>query len=413
MTNITPLLLSANFPSISSVSGSLVPLVIAALLVDGMIIGVWYMLGYLINNQGVKKSAQSEVWQLIGTAALISIILFSLAAFSGLFQSALNGSSLLSQSTISTMCYGIGSHSQMALLQINPGSNGIIAPLCSVVSGSASDLATSALDYPLAASGVIIANMTNQTVNNLNGLFVVDAYVGFLSKLSPMFIICIPGIVGLPVCIVPSVPPLPPPDLLFSWTATPYAGMEMIYRGLGSLGILFTSSLESFIIQLTILVIFLYIWPFLIFGGLVLRATPFTRKIGGLFIAVAIGAIFFYPTVFTIQYLVLGHGLGNVPVYSPSNVFAVSSNSISYIYGFNGLYTNPVTALPNTNLNFFVMPKVSDVANAYGCWPPNGATTGALTAEETDVAYQLIPFVSLAELASSLALQIRHRRLPD
>jgi ABC-type multidrug transport system fused ATPase/permease subunit len=401
--------LVVTFPSFLNAQAAIVPLVIVALLVDAAILGIWYMLGYAIGNSSVKKTAVGEIWQLAGTAALISIVVFALVIFSGLFQSALNGTALMSSAALGSLSANIEATTQVSLLQScassapsvsgpGQGTCGFSGPLNAIITGNGPDALTSSIDYPLAAVGIIVENLTDQTVTNLNSMFVVDSYIGFLSTIEPTFTICV-SVPGFD-CLTPI--PVPRPAVAFSWSGAPYAGLEMIYRGMGALGILFTSAAESFIMQLTFIVIFLYAWPFLIFGGLVLRATPFTRKIGGLFIAVAIGALFFYPAVFTVQYLVLGRGFGNVPVYNPSDVFALSSNSISTIYGYNSISTNPISNLPNQNLNFFVMPSVKQIAQANGCWPPGGSAQGALTAEQNDILTQLIPGVSLIELVASL-----------
>ncbi len=416
-------------PSLAGQQSSLLPLVFAALLLDSVIIALWYMLGWVIGNNGVKAAARGELYQLIGTAIIIIVVMFALATFSGLFVTSLSGSDLLGSTATSNLCTQINN---------NAGSIGTPIPLltavgvggvlCSAVNMKAtSDPITNAIDYPLAATGVVLENLTYQAIVNLNSLFVFDAYLGFLTKLTPTFSLCVTNI-PYPFpgqCIVPP-PPVPlassllTPFIEFSWNAQPYAGEEMIFRGLTGTGILFTTATESFVIQLIFVVLMLYAWPMLIFVGLVLRSTFFTRKLGGLFIAVAIGAVFFYPLVFSVQYLTLGHGLGNIPVYQPSSAVSTLPNSISSIYGYNNLVSAPITALPatpcswnplNTNNqdcatytpNFYIFPSIETIATYNNCWPPLGDQTGAITAEASDIATQLIPFVSLTELAASLA----------
>ena len=258
------------------------------------------------------------------------------------------------------------------------------------------------LGDPLAASAVIIANLTNQTAFNLNNLYLEDAYLGFLSTLSPYFGICISGEINVPWCLIPL--PEPPPAFDLGITATPYAGYGLIYQGFRSLGTLMTSAYESFILQMTFVTMFLFIWPVLLFVGIVLRATFFTRKIGGLFIAVAIGAIFFFPVIYSIQYLVLGRGLGNVPGFG--NTLSVNPNSIASIYGFNGITSNTLTSIPGYTPNFYVEPQFNNIAASTGCWVDNGnpsAASGVLVnAEVSDIAALWIPFFSLASLISSI-----------
>ncbi len=388
---------TSSFPAAQA---ALMPLVVAALLLDTVIISVWYMLGIILNNSTVKISARGEFYQLLGTAILIAILLSIFLIFSQTFFSLLNSSStaggLMSNSTLGTMCSNIESTTKVNALT----SGGLLGTICSYITGRADSL-TYRMGYPLAASDVIIANLTNQTAFNLNNLFIVDSYLGFLSKLSPTFSICISGEVDSPVCLVPL--PIPPPAFDSTLSATPYAGFDLVYKGFSSLGALMTLSFESFIVQLGLSTMFLFIWPALLFVGIVLRATFFTRKIGGLFIAIAIGAIIFYPLVFSIQYLTLGRGLGNITGFG--NVISANPNSISSIYGFNSITSNSLTAIPGYTPNFYVEPAFNNIAYSTGCWPGGSSSVpsdGALGAEVTDIGELQIPFVSLVELLSSL-----------
>ncbi len=416
-------------PSVINQQNALLPLVFAALLLDGMIVGIWWICGYLINNSSVKAGARGELNQLIGTAIFIPIIIFSLSTFSNLFQSTLAGSSLMSKTALTNLCNNVASPApggQTIDILSTSGGFGIQQQLCEFVTGTATsvqiscsngtctsspgpplDTLTSQIDYPLAASGIILMNVTYQTIINLNDLFVIESYIGFMYNLAPTFEICFAD--EPPDCLVPALPDQPEedPPAEFSWTGKPYQGLIMVWRGLGNLAVLFTTAVQSLVIQLEFVQIFLYIWPFLIFGGLVLRSTFVTRKLGGLFIAIGIGAVFFYPLVTSIQYLTLGNGFGNIAIYSPSNIFSSQANSISSIYGYNSLLTSPITSLPSPSggtyvPNFYVMPSLQAIAQSNSCWPPNGASAGATQAEAADIAFELIPGVSLAELESAL-----------
>lgn len=395
---------------------TLIPLILAALLVDAAIVTIWYMFGYVLGNPAVRQSARSEFYQLIGTAILIAIITFALVTFGGFFQTTLNNTKLLSQTAISSMCSSIeaeaasGTQTPIGVLS----SGGFSALLCPVVGGTATDYITSEIDYPLAASGVVLENLTYQSATNINSFFVVDSFIGFLAHLAPTFGICIDSIPNSWQCITPI--PEPPPAFFLSVSYTPYAGFSFLFASMASLGILLTSSLYSFIIQLSFITIFLFVWPYLIFVGLLLRSNFITRKLGGLFIAVAIGAVFFYPVIFAIQYLTLGNGLGNLATFG--NVFS-GPGSISSIYGFNGLPSSSFTYLPENGCgsqytsggspqcppyipNFYVFPSVQTIANYYYCWPPNGNTAGALDAEAADIAFFWIPGAPLYDVLSAM-----------
>ena len=150
----------------------------------------------------------------------------------------------------------------------------------------------------------------------------------------------------------------------------------MLYSDMGSLGSLLQLSFEAYIAQLLLISIILFIWPYLLFGGIVLRATFFTRRIGGLLIAIAIGAVVVFPTVFAIEYTVLGNGLPGISAISPLNS----------TYGFNALSPNnaipPIpgainatTGLPSNYItNFYVQPSMQDIAMANNCWPAISTT---------------------------------------
>ncbi len=419
------MLASITLPAFSQQQIALLPLVFAALLLDSAIVSLWYIFGILLNNSGVKESAKGEFYQLAGTAILIAIIIFLIGSFSVLFESTLNSTALLNSNTIIAMCNKISTSSPLLILQ----SGGISNILCKVVNGDTTltGATTLQMDYPLAAAGVVLENMTNQTVTNINSLFVVDSFIWFESKLAPTLGICIAEEDTAPgVCLIPE--PIAgdtgQPILQFQLSGAPYAGLSMIYKGFAMLIVLAESAFYSFTIQLIFVLLFLYAWPILIFAGLILRSTMFTRKIGRLLIAVAIGAVFFYPVVFTLQYLSLGSGLTNVPGFG--NILTTNPSSLSSIYGYNTLTTNALTQLPaypcsgsatynigngaitgypscNTYVpNFYVLPNVTAIAYYYGCWPPGGNSQGALAAEVPDIQESLFtsPFSLIISLVS-------------
>ena len=343
-----PIMLSTALTQFSIQQSALVPLAIAALLLDSAIIAAWYFFGTVLNNNSVKQSAKGELYQLAGTAVLIGLVIATITIFSGSIEAALSSTSLMNPAALATASNSVCSYvsgSQFTLLN-----SGLSGTLCNIVSGNAGlGPITSQMDYPLAASGIVISNLTNQAITNLNSYYQVDMFMGFMSKLSPTFKICLVDVVDSGECLVPE----PPDAFLVRFQSTPYSGISLIYKGMAILGVLLTSGLYSFVLQLVFILIFLFAWPYLIFIGIILRSNFITRKIGGLFIAVAIGAVFFYPIVFATQYLTLGNGLTNTPNYG--NVISASPNSISSIYGYNTIASNSLTAIPGYNLNFYVL----------------------------------------------------------
>jgi hypothetical protein len=130
-----------------------------------------------------------------------------------------------------------------------------------------------------------------------------------------------------------------------------------------------------------IISIILFAWPYLLFGGIVLRSTFFTRKAGGLLIAITLGAIIVFPTLFGIEYLALGNGIPGATALSPYNT----------TYGFNALSpdSNSIAPIPtaitapngayitgNYLLNFYVQPSMQQIAEANKCWPGLGQNFG-------------------------------------
>ncbi len=423
-----PLMFVTNF---SAVQSQFLPLVMVALLLDSTIISVWYLIGVLISSEKFKRSAKSEFYQLVGTAVLTMIIITSLGTFNTIFTNSVSGTIFGSQ-TISQLCTNIESTSNLGLLRSgtpysflagisNAGADGqgtTFQGLCSYVSAQNRDPSfTSNFDYPLAATGVVIANLTNQTAANLQNFFIISSYIGYQANMKPMVGFCLqdlPDPAG--PCQLPFTDPVPGQGQLVALninaTYQPFAGYNLPLSSMSTVGELLSLSLEMFMAQLTITSMLLYAWPFLLFIGLVLRATPFTRKIGGLFIAIAIGAIFFYPTVFAIEYINLGKGI--------PGILSDSTTSIPSIYGFNSVTYNALTTLSGSNPlvggylyipNFYVQPNLEKIAQVNDCWPgieglnpvnlyPSLTTPSfaLVSAYVSDSAWMVIPFTNVVQI---------------
>ncbi|MDE1856616.1 MAG: hypothetical protein KGH98_00865 [Candidatus Micrarchaeota archaeon] len=413
---------SSALPVVSPVQTDIMPLIIAALLLDAMIVAVWYFAATLLRNQGAKQGALNEFYQLIGTVILTMIIIGALVSYASIFQAqgSLNKGSLLSQSSIMSLCSQISNTTYLQLLGKADSVLNAAAPpsttqtpqqpfpgLCGIVGYPQSSL-TAEIEYPLAATGVVVANLTNQSVANLNSYMVEDSFVGFLSRLRPAIQICVPG-----SNVVSCFPTVNAGQSLFylKFDFRPYYGYDMIYSSMKVISYLMDLSFQASVAQLLIIVSSIYIWPYLIFGGLLLRAVFLTRKIGGLLIAVAIGMVIFYPTVFGIEYLALGHG--------SAAAFSSSPNSTASVYGFGGLLnasTNSTLAIPAANNtavfpnrsisayvpNFFVQPSMKAIGKYYACWPggpafgnkllPQTISDGNLVeAESEDILWTMVP----------------------
>ncbi|MCL4371970.1 hypothetical protein M1373_01485 [Candidatus Marsarchaeota archaeon] len=404
---LIPILLQIS--AFHGVYSSLFPLIAIAIVLDGAIVGAWYMAGAILGNARVKSSAMTEFYQLIGTAVLVVLLVSVLVIFGDAFYSVTSSTALMNPANVLSLCNGINESSQLSVLNASKSLTGSsllfsknptgFPGLCNIVAKQ--NTFTEKADYPLAASGVVIANLTNQTALNLNSYFIFDAFIGYLEHLSPQINICISPEPPSPISVQCMLPAPTEADLFIHYQNSPYAGLRLVYKSLDSIGVLMTLALESFIAQLTLTSIFLYIWPYLIFGGVILRVLPFTRKIGGLLIAIGIGAILFFPLVFSIEYLYLGHGLGALMGYTPptsTTPFTYNSNDLGAYYGFGNLFTNSTYYIPNSTgrpyvTNFYVMPSVANATKSTGCWPADG---NLLNAEVEDTSYLLIPFTGLA-----------------
>jgi hypothetical protein len=432
MMDLSLLLPLLQITSYSSISTEMFPIIAIAIFIDAAIVALWYFAGAVLNNNKVKSTAMGEFYQVFGTALLVAVLAGILVIFANTFYSATSSTSLMSPSAIFNMCKGINSTSMLTLLNssLSPTHSSLLYSsstsgfpgLCALVKQSSKETFTEKADYPLAATGVIIANVTNQTASGLNSFFIFDSYIGFLEKLSPSFNLCIspvlPPSLIIPECVLPSPDP---PLILIHYAVYPFAGYSLIYKSLAALGDLLTGALESFVAQLTLLSIFLYAWPYLLFVGIILRATPFTRKIGGLLLAIAVAGVIFFPLIYSIEYLSLGNGLGQMMGYvPPSGLLSLftpgsySANDIGKYYGFGNIFTNSTYFIPNSTgkpyvTNFYVMPNISAIANYGGCWPHNG---DLFETEQADTQYLLLPNADGGTIFTTIITLADHNPTP-
>lgn len=374
----------------------LMPLVILALLVDVMILVIWYYIGVVLNNRGVKGAAKNEFYQFIGTCIMVAIIIATLVFVSTAFYSVMGATKLMSPTAVSALCTNIMTTSSFDIIgktnsllsgPVTSTGTGSFPGICALVSGSKTDI-TSGLDYPLSATAVVIANLTNQTAANLNYSFTFDVWINFLSTLSPELNLCIDKPPTALPCVIPNPFQAPLFDLVYK--NTPYAGYSLITSNLNTFGSLLNFSVQSFVAQLILITIFLYTWPYMLFAGIILRSTFITRRIGGLLMAAAIAGLIIIPLVFSFEYLAIGNGFQTSIGTSGAN-----PNGYNSTYNFNvittlpsGTNSNVISTLPsgtsgNYIVNFFVEPNIKSIANTLNCWPSGispSTTTSALGA---------------------------------
>jgi hypothetical protein len=409
---------------------NLIPLVMAALLLDAGIIVIWYYLGVILNNRGYRASALGEFYQLAATVIIAAVIIGSLGIFSSTFSSILGSTHLLNSATVNSMCANVmaeNANYQSGLSLIGPtdsllagsGNSMAFPGVCTLLNPKAGDVGA-AIDYPLAADAVVIANVTSQSAANLNSLYYIENFILFLDEMKIRTIVCVGE---LDSCELPD--PLNPEIVSIMFQYQPYDGLSML-KGVGStIGSLTTTEVEGNIAQLIVMAIILSAWPYLLFIGLVLRSTFFTRKLGGAMIAVAVGAILFTPIIFSVEYLTLSNAnafVGAPAAYGFGNT--ITGNSVTDLPAAScitsGLAAGVASRLAGNlgtaaagyiqgtgssctakyNLNFFVEPNFQAIAQFNSCWAGSGATYFAN--EASDAVVLAIPGVGLLSGALSL-----------
>lgn len=383
----------------TAIKGQLLPLAVVALLIDAGIVSIWYIIGTLLNNSGVKASAKSEGSQLLGTAVMIAIILYALATFSMVFYSSLGGTALMSQTELSNMCTSLTSNSPLSILGSGKGSlltsqSSNTPGICDYINAGSGGTIDSRINYPLAASAVINANLTNQLAMQLNNIFIFGAFVGFYSSFGQTmgFGAIKPGGPGVDISIYP------------------YKGFEMVTSSLQALYSLLSLAIEIMIAKMLWFAVSLFVWPYLLFSGIILRSTLFTRKIGGLLIAIAVGMVFFYPAILSVEYLVLA----NPASYSSLNPYLPSSSTQNPLSSL--LYTEPANVIQsntisqNYKLNLFILPQVDKIAKAEGCWPVGGSL---IAGESEQIGLSLVPTSAIINPIMSLAGGAMPRAISD
>ncbi len=388
--------------SFITAQSTIMPVVAAALLLDSTIVGIWYLLGVVLSNDRVKSSARSEMYQLVGTIILAMILIGFMTAWGNMFFNILGKTNLMKPATMDSLCQNIMGTTQLYFLggpsnPKTPGVNSILSGnptgtvfegICGIVHNAANGggTLTEQIDYPIAAAATILANVTNQTATNLNSAFTFDAFVGFMTFLKPSSWVCISATGLDSQCFLP-VAEAAPATFEFEYYFQPFSGYDLLLTNLGTLGTLLTTALEMCTAQLNFIVICLYIWPFLLFIGLVLRSTLFTRPLGGLFIAIALTIVLVFPAIYAIEYLSLANPdlttLSATYNFNPTPALQTGSTA-SGTYG--GDYT----------INFFVQPNMENIIINNGCWPEGIGNVGGLAAAEAeDIGSLLFPGYSI------------------
>ncbi len=391
------------------------PVLLIASLLAVLLAGVYYMIGYFLNNARIKSSAISEVEQAAGSIFLVVIIVAVLylvvtsasISFSGLLGSHTSDFSKICNTYLkNNMVWMISStqhdpatglpYPTTAICQNLIGSNGPKA---------SADQITTNIDYGLASTYVVIANMTNQSIFELNSIYNLESIIFFLRNLNPYIGVCFPV-----ECIAPIIPRAESLQLSYK----PFNGYVLHRTIMPTIATQAILSNYMMTLELVIILMLLLFWPYLLGAGIVLRTIPFTRRAGGLIIAATIVGVLILPTIFLIEYSALNNlvaqpaigssqiqgmalcGFG--PVQGSNNADVLycytSANTLQTSYIYKNLQPqgwpatmNACTSVPTSeakpfdspppcyvkkNLSLYAFPNAKDIITFYSCYPSSG-----------------------------------------
>lgn len=382
---------SLTFTSSATTFYSWFPIILIGIFLSMMIAIVLYVLASIINNNRLKQMALGEFSQVIGTVLIIVIIILAL----NMYGTAIYQSDPQLVSSVSQIC----SSSQLGSSPFNltnsmppianPSNLGPTAEICSGLinpaSAGSTDITTN-IDYGLAATYVIAANLTTQSMLNINAINVFDNWYGTLSSLNVTENVCYPATCFESPAVVPFGPA--------AWNAT-YSFMPFNLYGKLRGGTLFFGGEAQIvaylgILELIAIIIMLFGWPYLLAAGIVLRSSFLTRRAGGLILSIVLVGLFLFPMLNMFEYAALTNAnnplspIGISPIVNGANPY----NSLN-VMGLPFASTTPQTIpIPNVNnvpettitakgaitygaghFNMYVYPNLAYVLNYDGCWP--------------------------------------------
>jgi hypothetical protein len=373
------------------------PIVALAIVLSISITAAYYIGGVILNNNKIKASAIGELGQAIGAAIIMVAVIAAIAFFE---TGQLSLVSAVTPSSMGTVC-GQLAGSNVILLQsqaVVDGEPTLTNAVCEQIGefggpsgeagtaqGASSPSLTQRIDYGLLADYVITANVTNQASENLNSLYIFESWLGFLAHFNATTAVCALNC-AIPMTVKVTVSSLP----LYGYDKLGTFTNPMEFEANVTFYILF--------VQLLVIAVFLFAWPYLIAAGMILRASFFTRRLGGLLIAIGVVVVLIYPLMCVLEYSASSSnqlspiGASNLPVSATTlNTMAINEqrpDGTNTIYGSSGM-------------NFFILPNAWEVVNYYGCLPSVGSgshallPTNLLGAEAAFSAMYLIPGVSI------------------
>ncbi len=296
-----------SIPLASSYSGfqSWLPVIMEGIAVALSLTVMYYFLGVLLNNARIKGNALSEIQQVVGTTILVILILAVMSLIgSGTALSYQNGLGPKGTGQISAICNNILVNSQVGFLNSAGTSANYPQPypvlpqptsaVCSIINGNSGlDSMTQNIDYGLASTYVIEANLTNQSIVELNGVYNLDSLIFFLRSVISYGSICETG-----ACVIPLAPRVQE----FTFYYTLYKGYVFQRTIMPVMDTQANLAIYLAMTQLILILTMLIIWPYLLVAGILLRTFSLTRRAGGLIIAAVIVGTIIYPVIILFQY---------------------------------------------------------------------------------------------------------------
>ncbi|MGC8710339.1 MAG: hypothetical protein ACP5RF_01890 [Candidatus Micrarchaeia archaeon] len=372
------------------------PILMLAILISIFIVAMIYFAGSVLNNSKVKARAVEELNQVIGVIIIAVIVIAVITFFGSASVTSIAANSI--GNNVQNMCnqlmnnplnlvnnnkinIDVGGISYSTFTPTNTICTEVNDVYTSISSGNGLSDITGYADYDLMASYVITANLTSQMAQNLEGFYQYEDMIGFLSTLTPVTTFCVADeatpLTGW-LCIIPFNPRLTSISLSY----TPYAGYAMLKSITKPVEVEAYLAFDVYLIELLIILTFLFAWPYLLAAGIILKSSIYTRRAGGTLIAIVIAALIIFPIIFLMEYASLNGGGANlIPIGANSNSIPILS-----MPGKN-INTGAQVVYNSNDINFYVFPNVSNVINYYGCWP-----FGGLYVEELkDSAFFAIP----------------------
>lgn len=345
------------------------PVVIAAIMVSLMLTGGYYLIGVALNNAKVKGQALGEFYQAIGTVVLVVLIIGVLTIFGTSVTS--TKTFLVSPANMLKVCNSpqlSGSQLQFVSSTAQGPTNIICNKI--IATASKSNSMTANIDYGLAASYVIAANMTNQTVANLNSLYYIEGLMQWLRTFHSNTIFCLP--------VTCAIPFNPDNGAQLVFTYMPFQGYIFGRVLTPPIEIMATTLFYMYFMEMVVILLLLYGWPYMLAAGIILRTFFMTRRAGGLIIAVVLVSLLVTPIIVLFEYASLGNS-NILCQYGPKGPSAGNPSNCIQLIGTNSIPSMAIHELPlqdtqqsqaiTYQLNFFKFPNVAEVLNYYDCYP--------------------------------------------